>query len=108
MRKMITFPPEPRRTQDSGRRQRQDFQDLIDEAIARPAEEHKRPVTLTEMLRGSLARAAANAKLQPSSDLIGRAIRGTLRASTIVGETRCIHLAEGVLDPQGPSAQRSG
>jgi Antitoxin-like ribbon-helix-helix len=31
------------------------FQDLIDEAIADLLKKHKRPVTLTEMLRGSLA-----------------------------------------------------
>jgi len=31
------------------------FHDLIDEAIADLLKKHKRPVTLTEMLRGSLA-----------------------------------------------------
>ncbi len=31
------------------------FQDLIDEAIADLLKKHNRPVTLTEMLRGSLA-----------------------------------------------------
>jgi hypothetical protein len=36
---------------DSGK----SFQDLIDEAIADLLKKHKRPVTLTEMLRGSLA-----------------------------------------------------
>jgi Antitoxin-like ribbon-helix-helix len=35
---------------DSGK----SFQDLIDEAIADLLKKHKRPVTLTEMLRGSL------------------------------------------------------
>jgi hypothetical protein len=34
---------------------RKTFQDLIDEAIADLLKKHKRPVTLTEMLRGSLA-----------------------------------------------------
>jgi hypothetical protein len=36
---------------DSGK----SFQDLIDEAIADLLNKHTRPVTLTEMLRGSLA-----------------------------------------------------
>jgi hypothetical protein len=36
---------------DSGK----SFQDLMDEAIADVLKKHKRPVTLTEMLRGSLA-----------------------------------------------------
>ena len=36
---------------DSGK----SFQDLVDEAIADLLKKHKRPVTLKEMLRGSLA-----------------------------------------------------
>jgi hypothetical protein len=34
---------------------RQTFQDLIDEAIADLLKKHNRPVTLKEMLRGSIA-----------------------------------------------------
>ncbi len=34
------------------------FQGLIDEAVADLLKKHKRPVTLTEMLRGSLAEAS--------------------------------------------------
>jgi len=38
------------------------FQDLIDEAIADLLKKHKRPVTLTEMLRGSVATGAKGKK----------------------------------------------
>jgi len=56
MRKMIHIPTASldaleRLATDSGK----SFQDLIDEAIADLLKKHKRPVTLTEMLRGSLA-----------------------------------------------------
>jgi len=56
MRKMIHIPTaslDALKTlaADSGK----GFQDLIDEAIADLLKKHKRPVTLTEMLRGSLA-----------------------------------------------------
>jgi hypothetical protein len=56
MRKMIHIPTASldaleRLAVDSGKT----FQDLIDEAIADLLKKHKRPVTLKEMLRGSLA-----------------------------------------------------
>jgi hypothetical protein len=40
--------------QTLGREKGQTFQDLIDEAIADLLKKHKRPVTLKEMLKGSL------------------------------------------------------
>ena len=56
MRKMIHIPTASldaleRLATDSGK----SFQDLIDEAIADLLKKHNRPVTLKEMLRGSLA-----------------------------------------------------
>ncbi len=57
MRKMIhigsaSFDALQRLAKDKG----QTFQDLVDEALADLLKKHKRPVTLKEMLSGSLAR----------------------------------------------------
>ena len=63
MRKMIHIATASRDAlemlaQDSGK----SFQDLIDEAIEDLLKKHKRPVTLTEMLRGSVAPSANGKK----------------------------------------------
>ena len=43
----------------------QTFQDLVDEAIADLLKKHKRPVTLKEMLKGSLVAEVKDAKSRP-------------------------------------------
>ena len=45
----------PRRAANLARETGQSFQDLIDQAIADLLKKHKRPVTLKDMLRESLA-----------------------------------------------------